>query len=156
MHTPGHVGAALLAYAPVAAGLSAAGQPGLATLGTATAVACCTLPDLDRNLPLAHRGLTHTLWFACLGGLVGGLAGVAFAPATVWVGAAVLGTAALLSLGSHLLADSITPMGITPFAPVSDWHHSFDIVPSKNRRANTAMLLVGTVVVGASQALLLS
>lgn len=156
MHTPGHVGAALLAYAPVAAVLTASGQSGLAALGTATAVGCCTTPDIDRDLRMDHRGLTHTLWFVCLGGVVAGLAGVAFAPGAIWVWGAVLGSAVLLSLGSHVVADSITPMGITPFTPLSDWHHSFDIVPSKHRRANAALLVVGTVAVGVSQAILLS
>lgn len=57
--------------------------------------------------------------------------------------AAAVGAASAVSLGSHLLADSITPMGIRPLYPLSTWHHSFDLTPAKNPRANVALLAGG-------------
>ena len=102
--------------------------------------------ELTTLLPIDHRGPTHTVWFV-LGGAaivaaVAGIAGAAIGrPGAV---AATGGIAAALSLGSHLLADSITPMGIRPLYPLSAWHHSFDITPAANPRANTTMLGVGT------------
>ena len=145
MYRWGHIGAALLLYAPVAAAVTHAGEPLLTAVGGLVAVACATLPDADELLPIDHRGPTHTIWFvfggafgfAAIGGLFGGFVG----RPTVF--AATAGGAAFLSLGSHLLADSITPMGIRPFYPLSMWHHSFDITPAANPRANTTMLGIG-------------
>jgi inner membrane protein len=170
MYTLGHVGAALLVYAPVATLLSWAGQPELAVFGIATAMLVCTLPDVDNELGIDHRGPTHThaLWFACGCGTVAALAGFGLAsvPATVdllfagavtsWNFSLVVGTATLLGVCSHLLAASITPMGIAPFAPLSGWHHSFDIVPARDQGANVALLLAGVAVAGGPQAVLLA
>ena len=155
MYWRGHVGAALLAVAPLGTGLSAAGEPLLAAFGTAVAVAVATLPDADERLPLTHRGTTHTVWFvaggSALSAVAGGAAGVAIGrPLAV---AAVIGLAAALSLASHLLADSVTPMGVRPFVPLSPWHHSFDVTPARNPRANRVLLAVGVVATVAAQAL---
>ena len=145
MYIAGHVGAALLCYAPVAAALVSGGHPELAAVGIGVAVAVAGLPDIDESLPIDHRGPTHTVWFAVgvalLGGVVG-LVGGGVIGDGVLLGA-VLASAVFLSLFSHLLADSITPMGIRPFAPVSSWHLTFDIVPAANVRANAAFLSGG-------------
>ena len=137
MHRWGHVGAALLAYAPVGAAVTAAGDPALAIGGAAVAVAVSTLPDADELLPLDHRGPTHTVWFvaACalvafgLGAAAGGAVG---RPAAL---PAVAGAAVGLSLASHLLADIVTPMGVRPFYPLSSWHHSLEVTPARDRKS---------------------
>lgn len=147
MHRWGHVGAALFLYAPAGAVLTGGGEPSLAALGAAVAVAMATLPDADEPLPMAHRGYTHTIWFVAV------LAALAAVAGTVleWYLAAgpllaiTVGGATAISLLSHLLADSITPMGIRPFYPVSTWHHSFDFTPAANPRANTTMLGAGVL-----------
>lgn len=150
MYTLGHVGAALLVYAPLAGTLSGLGEPALGALGLGIAAGCATIPDLDERLPLPHRGPTHTVWFVLCAGLLGTVLGwiagvVLGAPGVV---SAVVGTAVVLSLLSHLLADSLTPMGIRPFAPLSEFHHSFRVVRAKNRRANLALFGSGLVAVG--------
>lgn len=145
MYIAGHVGAALLCYAPVAAALVALGQSDLAAVGVGVTVAVAGLPDIDHPLPINHRGPTHTVWFAAGVALLGGVIGVTAGMVTgnaVGLGA-VIGSAVFLSLLSHLLADSITPMGIRPFAPLSSWHVTFDIVPAANVRANAAFLSGG-------------
>lgn len=157
MHRLGHVGAALCCYAPVAAVLTAGGNPTLAAVGTGVAVSLSSLPDADELLPIPHRGPTHTVWFvvACslLGGALGFVAGIRTGqPSTL---ALVFATAAFVSLCSHLLADSITPMGIRPFAPLSGWHHSFDVTPAANPRANVALFGVGAAAALLAQALVL-
>ena len=145
MYIAGHVGVALLCYAPVAAALVSTGSPELAAVGTVAAIAVAGLPDVDHSLPVEHRGPTHTVWFAgavaLLAGGLGALSGVVLGDGLVL--AAVLGSAVFVSVISHLLADSITPTGISPFYPLSDWHHSFDIVPAANPRANAAFLSLG-------------
>jgi inner membrane protein len=157
MYRWGHVGAALFVYGPIAASLVETGASALAMLGTAVAVSCATLPDVDERLPIDHRGPTHTVWFVLAGSVivaaVGGLAGASIGrPGTF---AATFGLAAALSLGSHLLADSITPMGIRPLAPLSERHYSFDVTPAANPRANGAMLAVGLLSVLCCQAVVL-
>lgn len=156
MYGPGHVGAALFCYAPVAAALTRDGEPTLALAGVAVAVALSTLPDADEFavVPVDHRGPTHTVWFvvvaSCSGAALGALAGLVVGePAALGV---TVGVAAAVSLTSHLLADSITPMGIRPFYPLSTWHHSFDLTPAKNPRVNATMLIVGLAVTVAGQA----
>jgi inner membrane protein len=125
--------------------LSRIGEPELTVLGAVITVLFATVPDADEYLPIDHRGATHTVWFvAATAGLTGGIGSI--------VGTAVgrqlaigvtAGVATATSLTSHLLADSITPMGVRPFYPVSTWHHSFEITPAANPRANTTMLGVG-------------
>lgn len=158
MYRWGHVGAALFVYAPVGAALTRAGEPMLALLGAVVVVAFSTLPDADELLPIDHRGPTHTVWFVVLVALLAAAAGALFGLAVgrPLVLAALVGGSTALSLTSHLLADSITPMGVRPFYPISMWHHSFDVTPAKNPRANTTMLGVGTLFALLCQAIVIA
>ena len=156
MHRWGHVGAALLAYAPVGGTVTAAGAPGLAALGAVVTVAAATVPDVDEFLQLAHRGPTHTVWFIVGCTLLAGGVGAAVGPGVGRPVAlpAVLGAAVGLSLTTHLLADVVTPMGVRPLYPVSPWHRSLELTPSRNPRANAALLGAGVAAIAGSQALL--
>ncbi|WP_324661965.1 metal-dependent hydrolase [Haloarcula sediminis] len=150
MYRLGHQGAALVVYAPLGLALLLLGRPTLAVGGGAVSLSLASLPDIDQRLPgVAHRGSTHTLGFAltvgatlgALGWLLGRSAGVEAAVAFAVVGAA--GTAAIVS---HLLADALTPMGITPFWPVSDRHYTADLCRADNTLANYALLALGIAV----------
>ena len=156
MHRWGHVGAALLAYAPVGGAVTAAGAPGLAALGAVVTVTAATVPDVDEFLPLAHRGPTHTVWFIVGCTLLAGGVGAAVGPGVGRPVAlpAVVGAAVGLSLASHLLADVVTPMGVRPFYPVLPWHRSLELTPSRNPRVNAALLGAGVAAIAGSQALL--
>jgi inner membrane protein len=155
MYRLGHSGAALLVYAPIGLVLLLAGRPRLAITGGAISLALAPLPDVDQRIPFVkHRGVTHTLAFAVAFGSVVGAAGLAVG-LDGGVGTAVefatvgfvVGTAVIVS---HLLADVITPMGITPFWPVSRRHYSFGVCRADNVVANYALLGLGvaaTVVV---------
>ncbi|MEA5386518.1 metal-dependent hydrolase [Haloarculaceae archaeon H-GB2-1] len=57
----------------------------------------------------------------------------------------VVGT---ISVGSHLLADVITPAGITPFWPVSSRHYSMNLVSSDSLVANWSLLGAGVAMTG--------
>jgi len=157
MYWRGHVGIALLAYAPVAGAVRTAGEPGLATLGAVVAVAFATLPDADEWLPVAHRGPTHTVAFVAAAGAVAALAvGVAL-PAGAPTGAALppwtpafVGGVAALSVCSHVAGDAITPMGIRPFRPLSRWHLTLDLTPAANPRANRLFLGIGVAAIALS------
>lgn len=154
MYWRGHVGIALLAYAPIAGVVLEAGQPGLAIVGGVLAVAFATLPDADESLPLPHRGPTHTLAFAVVAGVLAALAaaGVALAAGLAvpaWTPHFV-GTVVTVTLCSHIAGDAITPMGIQPFRPLSSVHFTLDLTPAKNPRANYLFLAVGILALSVS------
>jgi inner membrane protein len=158
MHRWGHAGAALLAYASVGAAVTAAGDPALAVGGAAVAIAVSTLPDADELLPLDHRGPTHTVWFVAVCALAASGLGTVAGPPVGRPAAlpAVVGAAVGLSLVSHLLADVVTPMGVRPLYPVSSWHHSLEVTPARNPRANAALFGLGSAALLAGQAVALA
>lgn len=156
MYLLGHVGISLGLFAPLAAWLLAAGETGLAVSTGALMVALASLPDLDEYTGrLAHRGPTHTLWFALGVGLAVALGvrwtGLGGTPAgdalDAWV---VLGGASTLALCGHLAGDLITPMGIGPFRPLSAWHYTLNLTPAKNPRANRLFFLAGVGALAAA------
>jgi len=174
MHRDGHYGAALLVYAPVGFLVTVLGYPTLALLAGGVALALAMVPDLDIRVPgLEHRGPTHTVGFALAVGAVVGAAGVTFAtagdPAAVSTDLAALARAPATALGvgvlgflvgfltvcSHIAADALTPMGVTPLWPLSDRHVSVGVVRASNRLANLVLLGVGTAVAAGAYGLAL-
>jgi inner membrane protein len=163
MYRDGHYGAALLVYAPVCLLVGVLGYPTLALLAGGVVLALAMVPDWDTRIPgLKHRGPTHTVGFALLVGAVVGGVGVTFAtagdPAAVSTDLAALAESPATALGvgvlgflvgfltvcSHIAADALTPMGVTPFWPLSDRHVSVGVTRASNRAANVALLGVGT------------
>lgn len=154
MHKTGHIGAALLVYSPVGLSLLLVGLNELAVLGGVGMIALATLPDCDHQLPVvSHRGPTHSLAFAVVLGAVLGVLGFVLGGYVSAVSAVAMGAFAsligVLAVLSHLAADSITPMGIRPFWPVSRWHYSANVVPAKSPIANYLLLAVGIASVTA-------
>ncbi|SEV88303.1 metal-dependent hydrolase [Natrinema salifodinae] len=155
MYQVGHYGGALLTYAPLGTAVALGGYGEIAIVGGLACVALSTLPDTDHRLPLIeHRGPTHTLPFALLVGA--GLAALtavlvdassAFADVSFVAFAFLVG---LLSIGSHLLADALTPMGIQPFWPLSRRRYSLDLTTAANPIANYGLfgLGIGAVLMG--------
>ena len=156
MYLLGHVGISLLLYAPIAAALLPT-SPLLATVTGVVMVGLAPLPDCDtRTDRLAHRGPTHTVWFAFgVGLVVAALAGVTavvpgsdpggLLPTPLWA-AGLLGGVSTLAILGHLAGDLITPMGLWPFRPLSEWHCTVDLTPSKSPRANRLCFGAGVVV----------
>lgn len=148
MHQVGHYGVSLLVFAPIGLALVLAGVPELATLGGATMVALATLPDVDHRVPLVdHRGPTHTVAFALLVGAGTGVAGAALATDVSPLGSVATGVFgfAIGTLGvlAHLLGDVLTPMGISPFWPLSRRHYSLNVTTAKNPIANYLLFALG-------------
>ena len=54
-----------------------------------------------------------------------------------------VGLTATTAVLSHLFADALTPMGVTPFTPFSARHISYNVVKAKNRVANYLFLVAG-------------
>ena len=145
MYREGHIGFNALLYAPFVPLVSRHWSLELAVLGAVLAVGLANLPDIDQPLPrIRHRGPTHTLWFALLVGAVAGVGTalvVSTTPGAFRFGF-VVGTASVLA---HLAGDVVTPMGISPLAPLSRTHVTLDWFKSKNGRINKSVLFVGTV-----------
>lgn len=174
MHREGHLGVVLALYAPLGLVVAVAGFRSLAVSGAILVGALAMLPDVDMKIPLVkHRGITHTLWFALfVGAGIGGLgAYYTLETGTNWTvraGAVVLGPGAVAALGvgafgfvvgvvaivGHVLADALTPMGVRPYAPVSDASYTLDLATASNPIANYLLLVVGLAL--ASGALYLS
>lgn len=147
MYRTGHYGAALLAYAPVGAFALALGFDGLALAGGVVAVLGAKIPDIDRSIPgLAHRGLTHTVWFALLVGAIGGILGAVVGGTRGPLASGVFGaTVGVVTIGSHVLADALTPIGVRPFVPVSDREYSLGITTAANPLANVGLFVLGVL-----------
>jgi inner membrane protein len=180
MHRTGHIGAALLTYAPVGYALLSADRFVLLIIGGICVLALASLPDIDLRLScIAHRGPTHTIVFAIIVGLVFGAGGWligdqlgVLGPRFIALGAEGSGreidalsrvanrlhalderrltvfgvVVGILGIGSHLIADAVTPMGIRPFWPISSRRCSFDLVKAANPRANHLLFILGVLV----------
>lgn len=151
MYRAGHFGVALLVYAPLGAALVLAGRADLAVLGEVAMLALAMVPDYDMRVPFVkHRGITHTVWFAvavgvalgAVGWVLGGRPAVPTASELAVFGFAV----GALSVVAHLLADALTPMGITPLWPLSSRTYTLSVARASNTLANYGLLGVGALV----------
>lgn len=149
MYPPGHLGLTFLLFVPLGAALVASGRGREVKLWLCVAAAATLAPDLDAFLPgLAHRGLTHSAAAAVTLGLV--VAGAAWLHSRSAASGrrrhAVLGfVVGAGGVGSHLLGDVVTPMGVRPFYPVSPAVYSFDLFSASNGMANLAVLTFGVL-----------
>ena len=150
MYRKGHIGAALLAYAPLGAVTLAVGFETTAVVGALAAAGLAMVPDYDQRVPgIKHRGVTHTVRFAgvvgigtaIVGGVVAGLhpemgaAGVAG-----WaVFGGVVGT---LTIIAHIGADALTPMGVEPFGDDGP-HITYGVCRADSTLGNYGLLALG-------------
>lgn len=149
----GHHGAALLAYAPVGLVLSSV-DPVLSVTGALGSVALARLPDWDRRVPFVqHRGVTHSLSFLVVVVTVAG--GVGWTSAAVlegqwtWTGGFVA-LITLVAVGSHLLADALTPYGVPLLWPASGRRFSVEVTRADDAAANYGLLALGYVATAAA------
>lgn len=156
MHAAGHYGAALLLYAPV--GYVIAGRsPSVALVAGAGVFALATLPDADEFVPFVdHRGPTHSLAFLVV--VAAGLAAVGWAAGHTVFGhvgtptdlALVGALVGAVAIGSHLLADLITPMGVNLLWPYRGPMVSLRLTYSRDLAANLALLFAGLLATAAA------
>lgn len=152
MYATGHYGAALLVYAPVGYVLLGV-DPLLAVAGGAGVLALATLPDTDQRIPLVpHRGPTHSLVFlvavaAVLGWLgwqIGGGIGATAGVGQVELAAFAAGVG-VMGIGSHLLADVLTPAGVNLLWPLPGPEISLYVTRADDVVANWALLGMGVL-----------
>lgn len=150
MYLLGHLGLALLVAAPVAFVLVRTGRARATLVGAGALLGSVMLPDVDLVVrSLAHRGLTHTVWAAlALGALFAAVAWRLGGGGDPRDRAAFGFGVGATSIGSHLLGDVITPMGLRPFAPLSGAEYSLALVAARDPAANLAVFVVGVAVFG--------
>lgn len=168
MHKSGHLGFALLGWAPIALQLIEAGALGLALAGGVVCLGLTQLPDVDMSVSvLRHRGPTHSITFALAVGAICARAfeyleetfvdllgadspTLALAPAApvapfvpdssvVAVGA-LAGVVAILA---HVAADAVTHAGVEPMWPVCRARYSLNLVNADNALVNQGVFYVG-------------
>jgi inner membrane protein len=154
VYKTGHWGAALLVYAPVGH-LLLRSDPLLAFLGAGVVLWLATLPDVDQVLPIRHRGPTHSLLFlalvaGALGAVGGALGAGTYRPVEPLPGVELGVVLGVVGIGSHLLADMLTPMGVNPFWPVPAEPISFYVTRADNPFANYALFGLGVAASVAS------
>jgi inner membrane protein len=158
MYRQGHYGAALIAYAPIVCALVALNYLTPAVLGGVVVVGGAMVPDFDQRIPgVKHRGVTHTVWFALIAGVVGGVGGAIVGLSYSIIAAVALGIFGVLvgtlAVVAHILADVLTPAGVQPFAPVRDDHYTLDVTRAANPIANYVLLGIGVLVTAGALAL---
>ena len=159
MYRKGHRGMALLFAAPPSVLLIlATGNPGAGLPFTALAFMVAMLPDTDQKIPFVkHRGITHTIVFAVVVALIGGV--LLFQairivlpwrdlPAGLLFGYAA--SALFVGVLSHLFADSLTvgsgDYAIHPFWPISDHEARLGLTTASSAVWNVALLAAGIAV----------
>ncbi|WP_101297340.1 metal-dependent hydrolase [Halegenticoccus soli] len=152
MYAPGHIGLALLCYAPAAAYLTHRGRVRARRAGTAGVLFCAAAPDADLYVAqLMHRGVTHTLWMAIALGALGAVVGLALGrrgPRSAGESARFGAVVGVLGIGSHLAGDVVTPMGLRPLYPLSDATVTLALVYSRDPHVNVALFVVGVGAFG--------
>ena len=113
MHYEGHLGGALAVCSTFLA--ISVSYPWYSALMMVTIVTGAMLPDIDAHIDvLEHRGLTHTIAFALCMTVVGYALTIPLnvnSPIGMFLGVGVL---------THIALDSLNPMGVRPFRPISD------------------------------------
>jgi len=154
MYPPGHVGLTALLFAPLVCWFRLRGRREAATECLLIAIALSLLPDIDKLLPgLVHRGVTHTLLAAVIGGVLVACLFEIIAERSPGLGVehpAVCYLVGVAGVVCHLVGDVITPMGIQPLFPGSRTVYSLELVQASSPVANLLFVVAGTVAVACS------
>jgi len=106
-------------------------------------VGLSSIPDLDMNFEIKHRGITHTLLFgAIIGVLFAILLGFSYGTLVGWIMGFVAGFG---GTASHLIGDAFTYAPFKPLYPFSNKEVAFGFFKASNKNANEAMLFIGIV-----------
>jgi inner membrane protein len=141
IYLKGHLGLTATLYVPFGVVL-AVSDPLLALVAGLFTVACGLAPDIDSYVGdrfLEHRGITHTVGFAALVGIVGAWM-FSYSPIDNPVLGFVLG---VVGVGSHLVADWLNPMGVRPWYPVLDRRLSLELCNAGDPMVNRLLLALG-------------
>ncbi len=107
-------------------------------------VALSSIPDLDVQWEIKHRGITHIILFGIFVGILFSiLIGYAYGPLGLIMGF----VAGFGATSSHLLGDAFTYMSFKPFYPFSQKEVSFGFFEASDKIANRSLLIIGIIVI---------
>jgi membrane-bound metal-dependent hydrolase YbcI (DUF457 family) len=141
MHKEGHAGLSLILFSPFIMLFNALNADLSYILITALLmVGLSSIPDLDLQWEIQHRGITHTIVFGLAVGIIFSLIlGYAMGLLGVLMGF-VSGFGATVS---HLLGDALTYSPFKPFYPFSEKEIAYGVCSSGNKAANQALMTAG-------------
>ena len=144
MHREGHAGLSFVLFSPflllfkiLSAETSYLVMTGILIAGLSS------LPDLDLEWEIKHRGITHTVVFGMVLGIL-----FAFLFGYSWplIGWFIGFSAGFGSTASHLIGDSLTYMPFQPFYPFSKKKVSYGLFKASNQNVNFGLLIIGLVL----------
>lgn len=104
------------------------------------------LPDIDlewqkRGFPIHHRGVTHSILFAMIIGVLFGLLLLYVFKGLLWFGTGFMGGS--LGIVSHLIGDCFTYHGFKPLWPFSDREVALKFCSADNKIVNEGLMVIG-------------
>lgn len=103
-----------------------------------------SLPDIDINLEIKHRGFTHNIFFALVIGII---FGILFSYSTSDILWGIMGfTTGFGGVVCHLLGDAFTSMKFEPLWPFSHRKVGLGWFESGNKQVNDGMMTAGSIV----------
>lgn len=158
MYKNGHRGLALFLSAPIVAVLILLELYALAILFSSAAFFMPSIPDIDIHLqeylPISHRGITHTIWFALIVGVLFSLCGYGLSFLPKFALLSIVGVSlpvfivfcwfiGFSVIMFHICGDIITPMGVNIRSRHNRGGYSLDYVLAKNKIANHTAVVFG-------------
>ena len=139
MHAKGHMGLSLAIIFSIMSILRIVDFNSLTT--AIFVVVFSTIPDIDLNFEIRHRGPTHNILAAVIFGLIFGIL-FEYSKVGFWMGFVGGFGGTIL----HLLGDLLTYQPFAPLAPFCKKEVSLKLFRSSNRLANKFFLNLGSIV----------
>jgi len=139
MHAKGHFGLSLLVLSLIFLPLGF-GPDYIVVIIIMLSAGLSSLPDIDLNFEIAHRGFTHNILFAIIAGIAFGLI-FGYASGLTWGAIGFL--AGFLGVALHLLGDMMTMMAFKPLWPFSHREIALCWFYADSRAANEGFMSLG-------------
>ena len=142
MHSKGHLGLALLICSLIALPFGF-GPDNYVLIIVLFTTGLSSIPDIDFNFEIKHRGFTHNILFAILCGVVfGSLFG--YVSGLIW---GIIGfIAGFGGVMLHLLGDVMTHMEFAPFYPFKKDKIAYRRFYSGNEKVNNGFFILGVII----------
>lgn len=141
MNHKGHAGLTLLVFSVL---MLPFGLSENAIVVIVLAAGLSSLPDIDINWEIKHRGKTHNILAALVAGIIFGFL---FSYSTSDILWGVMGfTSGFGGVVCHILGDALTPMKFKPLWPFSDREVGLGWFKSGDKRVNDGMMTAGSLV----------
>jgi inner membrane protein len=164
MKQEGHIGVSLLTVSPIVLAFVMTDNIRLSILFVLTVSIISNFPDIDiwisrsfinKILGIKHRGVTHTILFSTIIGILTGLIYYSIGIHSVdYVNFTVGFMAGFLSIVSHIFADLFNPTGVKFMPSMMDSNYSWSMFNYNNVIANFGFLIIGIYSIAISYSLL--